>query len=304
MYPVWFSRLEKLATVTTGLNAVRFNSTANGAISKSSFEKRNHIAISNARTPEIAKHQSFYRISSFKTNPSHPRKRSGAPILLSTKRDYISSTLIQRRTRCIHTEASIGKLENDTLEDNDNDENADEPETDYKILCLPFFEFIRSNVSKFSQASPTDPSDYPAFKAYWRDAFSQIRNTHSLSGESSLFLTDPPLQALDIEILNNASEHRCPCCLETDATHIRLRSKGGITRDDFLQAISEQLYGENVQAVDVRVSEKHAGMVVLKSWDYMMQGGEGEEGQKYFYGMEDVMKIWMYCSDRLVSEGS
>ena len=150
------------------------------------------------------------------------------------------------------TANDTGKNQN-TNKESEDQEYSKKPQPKYKLLCLPFFDSIISQVSTFRRASPTDPSKYPAFQAYWHSAFSHIRHELSFNGESGLFLTDPPLKDLKIEVVSDEYMGDCPCCLEDIySTHVRIQCQRGITRDAFLQAISEQVYGEDVQGADVK----------------------------------------------------
>ena len=120
-----------------------------------------------------------------------------------------------------------------------------------------------------------------------------MRDELARSGEGSLFITEPPLRVLEIEILDDAQEHECPCCLPDREADIVINAPEGITRDRFLSAVRDGLYGDGVGEEGSRMpmGGKYDGKLVVRGWDYMMQNGT----QLYRGSSYSNMRIWMYC---------
>ena len=166
----------------------------------------------------------------------------------------------------------------------------------YKNLSRPLLDFITTRVSDLNKGAHTDRMTFSDFKAFWRTNFEKMRLELTHSHESDLFITNPPLKELEIEILNSANERSCPCVFDYVDAHITIRAEQGITRDVFLEALRDQLYGEEVRSEHLRLSDRHRGMLVPRDWNYM------EEDEEVFYrGSEyDRMRIWVYCSDQAI----
>ena len=182
-----------------------------------------------------------------------------------------------------------------TEEDAEEDDFSDDDPC-YKNLSRPLLDFITTRVSDFNKGAHTDRMTFSDFKAFWRSNFEQMRLELTHSHESDLFITDPPLKELEIEILNSADERSCPCVFDYVDAHVTIRAEQGITRDVFLEALRDQLYGEEVRSEHLRLSDRHRGMLVLRDWQYMEEGeGEFYQGSQY-----DRMRIWVYCSDQAI----
>ena len=173
-------------------------------------------------------------------------------------------------------------------DDDDDDEDDDPATTCYKNLAKPLFSLITSHVmSATSLLVPRDSASLLEFKAFWHTQFLQLLILLDQAEESELFISDPPLKVLEIEILpyRPESEKQCPCCLEYRAADlvVEIREGKGITRGRFVKALAEALYGDGVE---VR-------KLVVRDWDYMMQD------KIYFYKGSgyDRMRIWMYCEE-------
>lgn len=165
-----------------------------------------------------------------------------------------------------------------------------------KNLSRPLLDFIITRVSDFNKGAHTGRMTFSDFKAFWRTNFEKMRLELTHSHESDLFITDPPLKELEIEILNTANERSCPCRFDYVDAHITIRAEQGITRDVFLEALRDQLYGEEVRSERLRLSDRHRGMLVPRDWEYMQEGeGEFYQGSQY-----DRMRIWVYCSDQAI----
>ena len=182
----------------------------------------------------------------------------------------------------------------------DNDELGDDPydEVEYKILARPLLDFIIQRVSNFNKGAHTDHMNVTDFKAFWRDKFDKMRLELAHSQESDLFITDPPIKELEIEILDNARERGCPCRLSFNDAQIILRAERGITQDVFLRGLEDHLYGEDGEREHLRLSDRHHGMLTPRSWDYMLT----EDDVLYKGGDYDAMRIWLYCSDMVVPD--
>lgn len=137
-----------------------------------------------------------------------------------------------------------------------------------------------------------DSSD---FKAFWRDKVGIMRLELAQSHESQLFIIDPPLKELEIEVLDDAGEKECPCRLNFADAQVVVRAEQGITRDIFLRAVKDHLYGENVESENPRLSDSHHRMLIPRDWDYML----GEE-DVFYQGQYSKTRVWMYFSDKVV----
>ena len=191
------------------------------------------------------------------------------------------------------------KSEDDLVDDDDDDDDDDgdyDEDPEYQNLARPLFEFIISRVSDFSKDGHAELMTFSDFKALWRDRLETMRLELANSHEGELFISDPPLQELEIEILNNADEMSCPCCFAYVDAHITVRAEQGITWDLFLKALKEHLYGQEVRSEDLRLSDRHCGMLIPRDWNYM----EADEGVFYRGSSYGKMRIWMYCSDTAV----
>ena len=181
--------------------------------------------------------------------------------------------------------------------DNDYDGNDDEYDhTEYTNRATPLFDFISQRVMDFSGKAYTDLRNFSDFKAFWRDKFDRMRIELDYLHKSGLFITDPPLKVLEIEILDNAGEKICPCGLNDKDAQIVIRAEQGITRDDLLKALQDHLYSEDAESKDLRLSDRHRGMLVPRDWDCMLE----EYNVLYQKSGCSAMRIWMYCSDEVV----
>ena len=182
----------------------------------------------------------------------------------------------------------------------DNDELGDDTydEVEYRLLARPLFDFISQRVSNFKEGAHTDHMNVTDFKAFWRDKFEKMRLELAHSQESDLFITDPPLKALEIEILDYTRVRGCPCRLDFTDAQIVVRAERGITRDIFLRALEDHLYGKGGKSENLRLSDRHHGMLIPRDWDYM----QTEEDVLYKGGDYDAMRIWLYCSDKVVRD--
>lgn len=178
--------------------------------------------------------------------------------------------------------------DDDEFDDDDDDEEDDDPAaTDYENLAKPLFSQITSHISANSRLAPHVSASLPNFKAFWHAQFSQLLILLNQAEESELFITDPPLKVLEIEILpyRPESEKQCPCCLEHRAADLVIETGEGrgITRGGFVKALMEGLYADGGDG----------RKLVVRDWDYMMQDGVCfYKGSGY-----DRMRIWMYCEE-------
>lgn len=182
----------------------------------------------------------------------------------------------------------------------DNDELGDDSydEVEYRILARSLFDFIIQRISNFNEGTHTDHMNVTDFKAFWRDKFEKMRLELAHSQESDLFITDPPLKELEIEILDDTRERECPCCFDFTNAQIIVRAERGITRDIFLGALEDHLYGEGRKSENLRLSDRHHGMLIPRDWNYM----QTDEDVLYKGGDYDAMRIWLYCSDKVVRD--
>ena len=219
----------------------------------------------------------------------------------------MSTNLSIQNTSIAASDPSPKNVENDnrtpetgyeSVDDNDQLGDDSYDEVEYRILARPLFDFINQHVSKFNEGGHTDHMNVTDFKAFWRDKFDKMRLELAHSQESDLFITDPPLKELEIEILDDASEKGCPCRLDFNDAQIVLRAERGITREIFLRGLEDHLYGEDGKSEHLRLSDRHHGMLIPRDWNYM----QTEEDVLYQGGSYDAMRIWLYCSDKVVPD--
>ena len=176
----------------------------------------------------------------------------------------------------------------------DDDPNEDDYNyQDYRITCVPLLDFIEKRRSGIDSSSdgPNQNTDFSNFKAFWYGKFDDLRTELATSQQSKLFLTDPPLKVLEVEILDDGVKHECPCCLENRPADVIIREDAGITWDDFVKALRNTLYGSDVTHERMPLENRQGGRLVLKNWDYMRQNGdEFYRGSSY-----DNVRIWAYC---------
>ena len=186
----------------------------------------------------------------------------------------------------------------ESVNDNDQLEDDSYDEVEYRILARPLFDFIIQCVSNFNKDAHIDHMNVTEFKAFWREKFDKMRLELAHSQESDLFITDPPLKELEIEILDDASEKGCPCRLNYNDAQIVLKAERGITQDMLLKGLEDHLYGEGGKSEHLRLSDRHHGMLIPRDWEYM----QTEEDVLYKGGIYDAMRIWLYCSDKVVPD--
>ena len=182
----------------------------------------------------------------------------------------------------------------------DNEKLGDDfdDEIEYRVLAGSLFDFIIQHVSNFSKSAHTDRMNVTDFKAFWRDKFDKMRLELAHSQESDLFITDPPLKELEIEILDASEKVFCPCRLDFRDAQIVLRAERGITRDGFLRGLGDHLYGDAGKSDHLRLSDRHRGMLIPRDWEYM----QTEEDVLYRGSDYHAMRIWLYCSDKVVPD--
>ena len=170
-------------------------------------------------------------------------------------------------------------------EDHDEDD-------DLELLAIPFWNLITTRVSMYNRDCPPATANFATFRSFWRSRFDQMREELITSQEADLFLTKPPLERLDIEILDEHREHECPCCLSQAKADIVIRAEGGITREIFLNAVRDYLYGEKVVLGNLALRNVYQGGLLVRNWDYMMQ----DKVMLYRGSSYTGDRIWMYCS--------
>ncbi|CAF9939655.1 hypothetical protein IMSHALPRED_001585 [Imshaugia aleurites] len=181
----------------------------------------------------------------------------------------------------------------DTDTDTDADDNEDDEDNDesLELLAQPFWDSIVTRVSSYSRDSPPSTADFTTFKSFWRDRFDQMREELFTAQEANLFITSPPIRALEIEILDYNRNAQCPCCLPDAEADIVIRAEGGITGEIFLNAVRSHLYGESLGKRDVALRGVYRGGLLVRGWDYMLQPDGILYGGNYTGN-----RIWMYCS--------
>ena len=187
----------------------------------------------------------------------------------------------------------------DSADDNDQLGDDSYHEVECKILARLLVDFIIQRVSNFNEGAHTDQMNVTDFKAFWRDKFDKMRLELAHAQESDLFITNPPLKELEIEILDDASEKvYCPCCLKFTDAQIVIRAEQGITQDIFLRGLEDHLYGEDGKSEQLRLSDRHHGMLIPRDWEYMItQEDVLLKGSNY-----SAMRIWLYCSDKIIPD--
>lgn len=177
-----------------------------------------------------------------------------------------------------------------TTVSDDSSSSSDDYE-DYEHLAQPLWDFITDRVESFQPTTSTHSPDFDSFKTLWRGKFEEMRAELAASYESSQFITDPPLRQLEIEILDNAENKGCPCCFEDRDPDIVITASSGITKDIFVKAVCDGLYGDDVTKDQLPLKVKYDGKLVVKDFQCMTQGGDLYKGSSY-----DRMRIWMHVA--------
>lgn len=165
-------------------------------------------------------------------------------------------------------------------------------------LSGPILTFIKDQVFEILKAVNTgNLGNFPAFKAFWRDRFDEMGNELASRGEIDLFISDPPLKLLEIEILDynrrRGDSYDCVCCLPYHDAHIVINDGGGISRGMFLRAIRDALYGQGLNRKALPFRRKYSRGLVVKDWMCM------EDMRGCFckgYIGHDTIRLWMYCT--------
>ena len=181
-------------------------------------------------------------------------------------------------------------------DNNADDDDEDEDEDDFEFLAKPLLDiitdFITTHVSNYNKDCPPPAAGFATFKSFWRDRFDQMREELVTTQEADLFIMSPAPRVLEIMILDDNKEHRCPCCVVGDEPGFVIRAQGGITREIFLNAVRNYLYGEEVAEVDLALRDEYGGGLLVKAWDWMTH----DEGMFFKGGDNTELTIWMYCS--------
>lgn len=191
-------------------------------------------------------------------------------------------------------------------EDEIQDEDDDEYDyTEYSNVARDFFKSITDRITEINKDAPTDAMNFANFKSFWWERFDAMLLELDQSKEGDLFITKPPLKTLNIETLNNEDPdaHECPCCLTVDPgeADLLIETEQGITRKIFLEALRDQLYGEDMPVEELRLSDRHMGRIVPRSWNYTTSGKD-EDGNEIFHWISwyEEKTIWLFCSDKEV----
>ena len=191
--------------------------------------------------------------------------------------------------------------------DDDEDIDDDEEYIEHSNLARDLFTSITSRFSPMSHKDDSLKStNFTDFKALGREALDALLVEVLEKNEGDLFITKPPLKTLTIDTLNNddPEAHQCPCCIdnvEAGKATVKIEAENGITRRIFLEALRDQIYGKDIPAENLRLTERHRGMPLLRSWNYMMQDKDADGNETFYWGGEG-QKLWLFCSDRLMND--
>ncbi|KAK3984575.1 hypothetical protein QBC44DRAFT_336801 [Cladorrhinum sp. PSN332] len=130
--------------------------------------------------------------------------------------------------------------------DSENDGSYTEPET---LECfVPTVKAITSAFTSSSIASSPQAAGWGPFRAYWYDIFTKILAEVEANPDIPHFLTDRPCQKFNVCLFQLGSNHPgCPCCLPERTPNIRIKNKGGVTKEDLVKAVRDYLYGEHLK---------------------------------------------------------
>jgi len=193
-------------------------------------------------------------------------------------------------------DTNITSASSDGEDGGDEDDDGDDDEVDHRLDAKPLFDFIsqhaKAAAQEFDSLNQREAQDFSAFKAFMRSKFAAWRTERAATNNGAdVFITTPPLNALDIQILDDNEPHQCPCCLGDSGTDIDIRAPDGITEDIFLGAICDYLYGDDVEEEDLPLDDIYKGGLVVGDFNYMIHN----EGMLYSSSYERP-RIWLYCA--------
>ncbi|RSL57366.1 hypothetical protein CEP54_008298 [Fusarium duplospermum] len=190
----------------------------------------------------------------------------------------------------------------------------------------PLVDAIAAATKEAFPASPAfDPSSPSTFQTYWRGVFTNLRDSVVKDEKISHYITKPPVNTCNITLFDNRHILGCPCCQSPSEPAIELKNENGVTKEDFMNAVIDILYGETLPKVFVEAcpmgeeednetddddddevesddgSEDDASEmmgfendsgVLMYSYGWMSRG-DNDEGERIMYGYEP--NVILYC---------
>ncbi|KAH6874413.1 hypothetical protein B0T10DRAFT_498879 [Thelonectria olida] len=155
---------------------------------------------------------------------------------------------------------------------------------------------------RFPGSPPSDAASGSDFQRYWRDAFTQLSN--SISSDSTVpgFLTCPPTRKFSVFIFD-LGQKGCPCCLPETSPNIVVENEDGVTKDDFMKAFTDYMYGGPLPRVNHEDgSQASGGICALVYGSNWMSQGKNADGEKLAMlqmvaPKDRIPEIWLFCSD-------
>jgi hypothetical protein len=200
----------------------------------------------------------------------------------------------------------------DTPASDNNNDNDDEYDVDDVQLIEDWSEVVSAVTDATKEAvrrsPPFNPRKPSLFQSYWSEVFNDLSARVATNSSIPEFLTSPPTKIFRINLFDNPSPMCCPCSLPDVETNIIVRNPNGVNKTDFVQALAEYMYGEDLPKIYRESSDRFEGesehMAALVYESDWMSGGRdrtaGEERvRKFVYDhYEDEVrtpKIWLYC---------
>lgn len=148
------------------------------------------------------------------------------------------------------------------LEEAQIDETKDVQESEEDSDPGPIFEKWRPMIDAIADATkeafpaspPFDPSSPLTFQTYWRGVFTSLKDSILKNKEISQYLTEPPVSTCSVTLFDDMDVMGCPCCQSPSEPAIQLKNENGVTKEDFMNAIIDTMYGEELPKVFVEAS--------------------------------------------------
>ncbi|KAI8675370.1 hypothetical protein NCS57_00438100 [Fusarium keratoplasticum] len=189
----------------------------------------------------------------------------------------------------------------------------------------PMIDAIADGTKEAFPASPSfDPSSPSTFQTFWRGVFTSLKDSVLKNQEIPHYLTEPPVSTCSVTLFDNRHALGCPCCQSPSEPAIELENENGVTKEDFMNAIVNTMYGEALPKVFIEsepmyqeddetddaddddvesedgseddapetASFKNDSGVLVYTYGWMSAGGKNEGGT-VMYG--DEPDIILYC---------
>ncbi|RMJ05044.1 hypothetical protein CDV36_014295 [Fusarium kuroshium] len=232
-------------------------------------------------------------------------------------------TTIIRHSTMATEDVNIAKALEKVQIDEAKDVQEDSDPEDILEKWQPLVDAIAAATKEAFPASPAfDPSSPSTFQTYWRGVFTNLRDSVVKDEKISHYITKPPVNTCNITLFDNRDVMGCPCCQSPSEPAIELKNENGVTKEDFMNAVMDILYGETLPKVFVEAYpmhdeednetddndvesedgseddapeamgfENYSGVLMYTyGW---MSGCDNDEGERVMYG--DEPDVILYC---------